>query len=310
MKKLALIALTVLLIPAIAGAQCWKEGDPALYVDLGTDAVTIIPGGTVTFTVGPCNFGFVSATCPDTDTFCFDYYESAGWTVTCDPPQGDCFLLDPGYLWWQDISITAPCEALPCDYDTVIVGAYYCVDTNLVCAPECGDCEEPNWYGGSPYFQKDTVVIHVVEAPPALYILQDSVYYVDQGQTAAYVPFDICNGDPCADAQDYGYCIANDGTVGDPFVQCDTVVAIPGGECSRIYGVVDAGLAEICDYDNLTIIAWSVAAPIVYDTCVQLIHIVEAEPVPLFTAPVVTILVLAMILAAAVFMRRRAASRA
>jgi hypothetical protein len=48
----------------------------------------------------------------------------------------------------------------------------------------------------------------------------------------------------------------------------------------------------------------------VYDTCVQIIHIVEPEPVPLFTVPVVTILVLALILAAAVFMRRRAVSRA
>jgi len=33
-------------------------------------------------------------------------------------------------------------------------------------------------------------------------------------------------------------------------------------------------------------------------------------PVPLFTVPVVTILVLALVLAAAVFMRRRAAGRA
>ena len=46
----------------------------------------------------------------------------------------------------------------------------------------------------------------------------------------------------------------------------------------------------------------------IYDTCVQAIVVVEAVPVPLFTRPVVTIMVLAMILAAAVVMRRRATS--
>jgi hypothetical protein len=38
--------------------------------------------------------------------------------------------------------------------------------------------------------------------------------------------------------------------------------------------------------------------------------VIEPIPVPLFTTPVVTVLVLAMILAAAVFLRRRAAGRA
>ena len=55
------------------------------------------------------------------------------------------------------------------------------------------------------------------------------------------------------------------------------------------------------------IIAW---AGDTYDTCVQLIHIVDPVPVPLFSAPVVTILVLAMLLTAAVLMRRRAANKA
>jgi hypothetical protein len=46
------------------------------------------------------------------------------------------------------------------------------------------------------------------------------------------------------------------------------------------------------------------------DTCVQVIHVVEPSSVPLFTVPVVTILVLALILAVAIFMRRRAVNRA
>jgi hypothetical protein len=67
----------------------------------------------------------------------------------------------------------------------------------------------------------------------------------------------------------------------------------------------------VCTYDTLTIIVWSLAGPTIwYDTCVQRVHVVTPVPVPLFTVPVVTILVLALILAAAVFMRRRAVSRA
>jgi hypothetical protein len=312
MRKIAVLALVVLLVPVFANAQlaCTKEGDPGLYVDFGSNSATIIPGGSLTWTLGCANFGFVSTLCPDPDTFCFDVFaETGGWTITAVPPLGECHILDPGYLWWQDITITAPCDVEPCDYDTLIVGMFYC-DTLIVCDPLCGDCENPNWYGGNPYYYLDTMIIHVVEAPPALYILQDSIYFVDQGQTQAYVPFQVCNGDPCSEGGDYGYCISNKGHVGDLFEQCDTAYAVAGGECREVYGIVDAGLADICDYDTLTIIAWSTAAPIVYDTCVQLIHIVESEPVPLFTAPVVTILVLAMILAAAVFMRRRAASRA
>jgi hypothetical protein len=60
----------------------------------------------------------------------------------------------------------------------------------------------------------------------------------------------------------------------------------------------------------LTIIAWDAATGTVYDTCVQVVHVVEPVPVPLFTTPVVTILVLAMILAAAVIMKRTAISKA
>ncbi|UCF05496.1 MAG: hypothetical protein JSV33_00220, partial [bacterium] len=243
---------------------CLMEGDPGLYVDFGQDTDVIIAGATNTYTLGCANFGFVSATCPDPDTFCCDVVlETAGWTVTGDPPLGDCHIVDPGYLWWQDINVTAPCEVEPCDYDTIIVGMFFC-DTLGVCAPSCGDCEDPNWYGGNPYYQKDTLIIHVIEAPPALYILQDSIYYVDQGQTAAYIPFSICNGDPCADPQDYGYCISNKGWVGGPIVQCDTVEGVPGGECKDVYGIIDAGFADICDYDTLTIIAWSVALPVIY----------------------------------------------
>ncbi|MDD3642125.1 MAG: hypothetical protein PHQ19_01475, partial [Candidatus Krumholzibacteria bacterium] len=87
-------------------------------------------------------------------------------------------------------------------------------------------------------------------------------------------------------------------------------VTVDGGACLDIYGIIDAGAANVCDYDELTIIAWDNATGTVYDTCVQLIHVVTPVPVPLLTAPVVTILVLAMILAAAVIIRRAMAAGA
>jgi hypothetical protein len=313
MKKLALLALTVLLIPGfVFAADCSKEGDPAFYVDFGTDTADIIAGATLCFTVGPTNFGFVSALCPDTDTFCVHAWDTQGWAITSDPPLEDCFLLDPGYLWWQDICITAPCEVEPCDYDTLYMHMTYCDDT-LACRHDCYDlpgCECPNFYGGNPFYCMDTVVIHVIESPPALYILQDSLYEIEQGQTSAYVPFTICNGDPCADPTVYGYNITSTGHIGTGFPQGGSTSAIAGGECEDVYGIVDAGLANVCDLDTLIIIAWDAATGTVYDTCVQIIHVVEPVPVPLFSAPVVTILVLAMILAAAVIMKRRATSRA
>ncbi|MCU0639576.1 MAG: hypothetical protein MUF59_06885, partial [Candidatus Krumholzibacteria bacterium] len=89
-----------------------------------------------------------------------------------------------------------------------------------------------------------------------------------------------------------------------------TVTGVLGGLCADVYGIVDAGDANVCDYDTLTIIAWDAATGTVYDTCVQVVHVVEPVPVPLFTTPVVTILVLAMILAAAVIMKRTAISKA
>jgi hypothetical protein len=317
-KKLALITLLVLLVPGFVLAQvctATKEGDPAFYVDFGEDTRDMIAGETYCWTVGPCNFGFVSALCPDTDTFCVFAADLLGWAITGDPPLEECYLLDPGYLWWQDICITAPCDVLPCETNTLMIFMSYCNDLlecDHDCWPDTPECENPNWYSGNPFYSADTVVIHIVPSPPALYIEQDSIYYVEQGQTAAYVPFTICNGDACADPTVYGYVIT---ATGDPdlvvgFPQAGSTPPIEGGECGDVYGVVDAGDADVCDMATLTIIAWDALTGTVYDTCVQLVHVVEPVPVPLFTTPVVTILVLAMILAAAVIMRRRVVNRA
>jgi hypothetical protein len=312
MKKLALL-LAILVIPGIVFAQkpCpTYEGDPAFYVNFGEDTRDMIAGETFCWTVGPCNFGFVSALCPDTDTLCMHAWDTGGWVITGAPPLGTCYLLDPGYLWWQDVCITAPCDAEVCDFDTLYIEMFAC-DDSLDCRTDCPEtCEDPNWYGGNPYYSTDQVIIHIVPSPPALYIDQDSLYVVEQGQTGAYVPFSICNGDACADPTVYEYIISSTGHVSGGFPQGGSTSPVDGGECEEVYGVFDAGEAVPCDLDTLTIIAWDQLTGTVYDTCVQIVHVIVPVPVPLFTTPVVTVLVLAMILAAAVFMRRRAASRA
>jgi hypothetical protein len=311
MKKLAVL-LAILLVPGIIYAQpcCTYEGDPALFVDFGEDTRDMIAGETYCWTVGPANFGFVSALCTETDTFCVYIWDTQGWTITLDPPAGTCYLLDTGYLWWQEICLTAPCTAVPCDYDTLYV-RMHCCDETITCRPDCPEtCEDPNWYAGNPYYNTDQVIIHIIPSPPALYILQDSLYTIERGQTAAYVPFTICNGDACADPLVYDYVITSTGHVGAGFPQAGSTSPVPGGECEDVYGVVDAGDALVCDLDTLVIVAWDALTGTVYDTCVQIVHVIEPIPVPLFTTPVVTVLVLAMILAAAVFLRRRAAGRA
>jgi hypothetical protein len=146
---------------------------------------------------------------------------------------------------------------------------------------------------------------------PAPEILQDSLTLVELGVSQAYVPFAICNSDVCdKEGHSYNYRITSKGDVGAAIDQSGTIF-VPSGGCKDIYGIIDASAATICDWDTLTILSWwTPESEALYDTCVQVIHVIEPQSVPLFTVPVVTILVLALILAAAVFMRRRAVSRA
>jgi hypothetical protein len=141
--------------------------------------------------------------------------------------------------------------------------------------------------------------------PPA--ILQDSLTLVSRGQSQAYVPFSICNTNDCSPPQTFGYRITSKGHVGAP-VDLTGTIAASSGECKNVYAIMNGSSASTCDWDTLTIIAWLAGGEVLYDTCVQIIHIVEPEPVPVLTAPLTSILILAIILAAIVFMRRRAMS--
>jgi len=330
MKKLLLaLALALLLVPGFVMAQappgCSWEGDACFRLGWGAaegwstggspckgiDYYDLYPGQELytylyirnvpnTYTSNCSYLG---------DSFCFEIEDKAGWDIVSDPAAGTQIILPaPNASTYQDVYITAPCDAAPCDYDTIIAHVYY---TNVlgVCDPTCLDCTDPNVYGGTvEYYSTDTLIIHVIEAPPALGVFQDTLTLVDQGATQAHVPFTICNQDLCAPVVTYSYNIKSLGVVG-PALNVTGTVNVGGGGCKDVYGIIDAGDAEVCDWDTLTIIVWT-PEPVVYDTCVQVIHVIEPISVPLFTVPVVTILVLALILAAAVFMRRRAVSRA
>jgi hypothetical protein len=242
------------------------------------------------------------------DTFCTVLNSQQGWATGGTPTIGNPYILVCTGSLYQFVTLQVPCEAVPGMVDRFIARmAYHNAGT---CAPACGDCNDPNVRpsDGLPRYNADTLYVIVLQPQPPLSILQDSLTLVDQGQTQAYIPFSICNEDACYPA--FNYTLKSKGHVG-PALNVSASVNVPGGDCVDVYGIIDAGLASICTYDTLTIIAWGGSAEMfMYDTCVQIIHVVSPEPVPLFTVPVVTILVLALILAAAVFMRRRAVSRA
>ena len=335
-KLLVLLALAALLVPVSILAQappgCFWEGDPCMRYGFyegdglpanqpGNDFADIYPGQTLTFWLAPYNATpYNTLGCTAEDTLCFTGTDTKGWTLGFDPPEGAYQVLPAGgYIWWQMITILCPMDAVIGDTNTLVAKVSYTkiVGADTLCAPECGDCEDPDVRPstGVLYYNADTLILTVVPVPPVLDILQDSLTLVDQGQTQAYIPFSICNPNVTADPRIYDYTITGTAGTGGriPAISVSgTTPAIAGGACRDVYGVIDAGDALVCDYATLTIIAW-ITDPeqgLIYDTCVQVIHVVEPEPVPLFTVPVVTILVLALILAAAVFMRRRAVSRA
>ena len=333
-KLLAILALAVLLVPGIVLAQppgCTWNGDPCIRLGWsgvtqpGIDYRNILPGQTLNFTIRVQNAyamdpPFVggwplscNTACDVLDTFCTEYSVRQGATVTCLEGFDVPYELPSCYAYDHHIGVKAAggCNAVVGSKDTIIVRMVYAKGEPAEdCAPECGDCVNPNYRSYVRMYNADTLIITVVAAPPALGVLQDTLTLVDRGQTQAFIPFTICNQDDCAPPTLYSYNIKSKGVAGRiSAINQSGSATVSGGACKDVYGIIDAGIAFACDYDTLTIIVWT-PAPVIYDTCVQVIHIIEPEPVPLFTVPVVTILVLALILAAAVFMRRRAVSRA
>jgi hypothetical protein len=301
MKRLALLALAVLLVPSIVNAACYPAnawewyGDPFLMPE---GLIPIFAGQTLEYELAMClNYnGSTAAGSYVTDT--------EGWTFGMDA--NVCYGLSDDGTWscwyWYE-SVTADLAATIGTIDTVWMIATMCDDVTDELDPAC--------VISGPL---DTMIAYfeVVEPPPPIEIFQDTLTNVDEGVTEAYIMFEICNGDPAADPRNYDYTITSKGLVGPAVDVSGTAVGVAAGECERVYAVVDASAAYDCDFDTLTIIGWydPTGPDIFYDTCVQVIHVITALPVPLFTTPVITVMVLAMILAAAVILRRRVASKA
>lgn len=309
MKKLALLAVAVLLIPTMVSGQCtpvpdaWEwYGDP--YV-LPTGLIPIFAGQTLTW--AGSSAGTVLAMCllyngvTEAGSYVND---TEGWTFGEDA--NVCYEVeDDGTwsCWYWYFSVTASLEAVLGTIDTVWLVAALCNDVTGELDPTCVIAGE-----------YDTMIAYfeVVVPPPPIEIFQDSLTSVDEGVASAYIAFDLCNGDPAADPRTYQYTITSLGLIGSALNVSGEIVDVGPGECGTVYAVLDASEAVACDYDTLTIIGfWNAPGPGgIYDTCVQVIHVITPLEVPLFTTPVITIMVLAMILAAAVILRRRVASKA
>ena len=304
MKKLALLALAVLLVPSLVHAQCGQIGtDCYWYGDpfvLPAGNILIFPGQTLEWATSAA--GGCLAICIDSGggefmgTLALDTED--GWTYNQD--FGVCWEFeDPAdgcYYWYFDV--TCPLTAVLGTVNTVYLVTTYC---------------DPVACELDPALATDTMIAYfeVTLPPPEIEIFCAELTEVDQGVTAAYIPFQVCNGDPAADPREYDWRITSLGSTNIPAInQSGTLLAVPGGDCEWIYGIIDASAAAIDETDELTCIGFFDATGPggIYDTCVQGIIIVEPVDVPRFTRPVVTIMVLAMILAAAVVMKRRAAS--
>ena len=174
-------------------------------------------------------------------------------------------------------TITAPCDAAIGDRDTLIAIDGLREHRGRVRSRVRRLQRSERASGDRPscYYSADTLIVTVVAAPPALGILQDTLTLVERGQTQAYIPFTICNQDECAPPTLYSYNITSKGHVG---VRAINTTGIGHGRRRRraedVYGIINAGVALACDYDTLTIIVWT-PAPVVYDTCVQVIHVIE-----------------------------------
>jgi C1A family cysteine protease len=306
------IGLRATIGPLVAEQECSKEGDPGFYYDFPGGVIELMRGESWCDHLYACNFYLASGNCNNPiDTFCVTAEDDLGWAITNSDP--DCRIIDANTENWYfevDICVTVPCDALVGEINTLAVTMSYC-DVNGSCAPVCGDCEDPNWRSGTvPCYSTITQDFIVVESLPALFVLQDTLYLVEQGQTAAYIPFSICNGDPCAAAADYDYMITSLGNIGPALNSSGTVSAVEAGTCEPVYGVVDASSADVCTFDTLTIVVWDADSGLVYDTCVQVIHVVEPLPVPIMSPYVLTLLILTSIAAAAIVLRRSVTSRA
>lgn len=314
MRKVAFLTMIALLlsVPVMGQVPLFKDGDPAFYWGflLGDEGLTaeVVPGELWSDEIMPVNWAWTSGCGTGDDTCCVDLVDLQGWTLTTDWIFNGVPNVDnvwTGYYWPCVVSVQVPCSATPGMTNTVTATLAF-TDVNLVCQPDSGGC--PGGYGGAVFPLSVAQDFLVVPPPPTVTVYQDTLWLVEEGLAAGYVPFGIANDNFCYPLSNFSYTITSKGHIGGVISDSGSG-SVGAGEIVDIYTIIDASVADACDYDTLTIIAWNAAAGDT-DTCIQIVHVIEPAAVPLFTAPVVTIMVLAMILAAAVIMRRHAVSKA
>jgi hypothetical protein len=333
MRKVALFTMIALLLSSpVLSQTAVKDGDPGYYWGflLGDEGLVaeVIPGEVWSDEIMPVNWGAGSG-CGNPlaldpygdgycDTICMDLSDKGviPWTLSTDWPsawdlsyvpglQADQTWMMSGYYWPCVITVEIPCTGVTVGMVDTIWATMGFVNADFDCE-YIGSACPTGFYGdaGMVVYQ----AFEVVAPPPSVTIYQDSLYYIEEGLASGYIPFGIANDNFCFPLSNFDYVITSKGHVG-PTINDSGSGSVAAGELVTVYTIMDASGATACDYDTLTIIAWNASAGD-YDTCVQIIHVIEPAAVPLFTAPVVTIMVLAMILAAAVIMRRHAVSKA
>lgn len=319
MRKVVFLTMIAMLFaaPVMGQAVASKDGDPGFYWGflLGDEGLVaeVVPGEVWADEIMPVNWAWLGGCGTGDDTICMDLTDKGviPWTLSTDWPLAGQDVIPgllanqtdmwTGYYWPCVITADISCSATVGQIDTIWATMGF-VNADFGCDFIGEDC-----LGGNV----DMMVFQafeVVAPPPTVTVYQDTLFLVEEGLAAAYVPFGIANDNYCYPLSNFSYTITSKGWIGGVISDSGSG-SVGAGELVDVYTILDASLADACDYDTLTIIAWNAAAGD-YDTCVQWIHVIEPAAVPLFTAPVITIMVLAMILAAAVIMRRHAVSKA
>ena len=249
--------------------------------------------------------------CKGRDTLCFELVEYDPLTVSCKPPCGTPYILEPGYGWHQYVSLHyAPCEAI--GQWIRVIGTVAYSDTSGNCRPECGDCNNPNTdTHGRIYFSSDTLWVRVEETEDHILIDfdQDDMTLIEQGTPVAYLNFEFWNGNVCSPLRAYVYTATTKGIVGNAISQTDTIM-LGEGYFRRHRVAMCASFANTCDYDTLSIEIHSLEEPVISAFASHVVHVIEPKAVPILSRHIAAVLTVLLLLAVAAFMRQRIRSAA
>ncbi|MFH1680847.1 MAG: C1 family peptidase [Candidatus Eisenbacteria bacterium] len=131
----------------------FERGDPMFFGDMGARLLEADASDTVHLSPAPCNLG--ASPCSQADTFCVHITDTEGWAIWGEVETP--VFLNPGYYDPLNVYVKVPLTVADGTLDTVIATISYWRDG--ACQDARGDCVDPNWYLGQPYYSADTVVI-------------------------------------------------------------------------------------------------------------------------------------------------------